>query len=275
MNTLTFPDGPDSPFCRPDWRWLRAEYLVDSGRRVSRRDDQQVREAAQYLRHQRRCQGETAHQRLARRYPALYLAHALYAGEPSLQKWELEARLLTPEHFEVVGRKCGSSAEVVGTYHAVFFEVRPCLRAREYIANRVLGRKAHVGLEERDVGLILKFYALSGGPLAVDALVDYYKNPPVVPPRPELLAPQELEALRLKLLIRGSILARTLPVGGARALKKLAVLQQAMEVLRGGGGESGAALAGPLRAALDLPYMQLTATDPEVALLAQAVATVA
>jgi hypothetical protein len=275
MNVLRAPDGPDSPFCLPDWRWRSAEYLVDCGRRVCRRrDDQQVREAVQYLRHLRRCQGERAHQRLARRYPALYLAHSLY-GAPTFQRWELEARLLTPEPLAVVGRKCGLTEEVVGTYHDVFFDVRPHLHARDWITNRVLGRRAHVGLEERDVGLILKIYALTGGSLAVDALVDYHKHPPVVPERPELLAPQEMEALRLKLLIWGSILARTLPVGGARALKKMAVLQHALEVLRSGGGEGGAALAGPLRAAIGLPHTPLTAIEPEVALLAQAMVTVA
>jgi hypothetical protein len=87
MTTLTFPDGPDSPFCLPDWRWRRAEYLVDSGRRVCRRrDDHQVREAVLFLRDLRRCPGDRAHQRLAARQPALHQAHSLYAGEPTFQK---------------------------------------------------------------------------------------------------------------------------------------------------------------------------------------------
>jgi hypothetical protein len=233
---------------------------VDTGRRVSRRDDKQVREAVQYLRHLRRCQGDMTHQRLARRYPALYLAHGLYTGEPTFQRWELEARLLTPEPFDVVGPKCGSSAEVVGTYHEVFFAVRPCLYAKDYIVNRVLGRKAHVGLEERDVGLILKIYALAGGSLAVDALVDYFRDSPVVPERPELLTTEEMEALRGQLLIRAAILARTLPADDPKTLRKLTVLQQAMALLRDDWDQDGKALAGPLRPAIDLPQTAPAAT---------------
>jgi hypothetical protein len=256
----------------PAWRWWRAEYLVGTGRRVSRRrDDQLVRVAVLFLRDLRRCDDDRTRRRLPRRYPALYLAHALYAGEPAFQRWEVEARLLAGEPWDAVATKCGLGADTVRAYHDLFFDVGDKLPSRDWVANRVLGRRARVGLTDHDTDFLLKIYAFTGGPLAVDALVDYYRNPPVVPQRPELLDAQDREALSTKLLIRASILARTLPAD-EKALRKIVVLKQAMEMLRGDEDRGVPALVGPLRAALELPPNALAAAAAALDLLAQAVA---
>jgi hypothetical protein len=230
------------------------------------------RKAVRFLRGLQRCQDDGARRRLARRFAALYPAHALYADPPCFEKWELEARLLTAEPFAAIGRKFGMSRAVVESYHVLFFEVVPHLHARDWIAHRVLGRKARVGLTEGDVDLLLKIYALAGGPLAVDALVDYHRHPPVVPDKPELLAPHEREELGVKLLIRVGILARTLAADDPKALKKVALLQQAMDLLRGSDTEGGAGLAAPPRLTADLPSTALTAAGAALDLLAQAAA---
>jgi hypothetical protein len=49
-------DDPADPFRPVDWRWRRALYLVETGRRVApRRDDAWARAAARFCRALRRC----------------------------------------------------------------------------------------------------------------------------------------------------------------------------------------------------------------------------
>jgi hypothetical protein len=234
---LTESDNDSAdPLRRVDRRWRRAVYLVENNRRVSpRRDDPWVRAAARFCRALRRCQDEEARQALARRLPALSQAHALYAGPPSLARWHLEARLLTPESFGQVAAKCATTPEVVEAYEAVFFSIRDRIDSEGYILHVAIGRKQYAGLREADVGVLLKRHAFGGGPAALDALIDYYEHPPEVPERPEQLAPGELRALRAKLLTRAWIALDTLPPDG-KAMKRLDVLRDAAAVFRGGRG---------------------------------------
>jgi hypothetical protein len=229
-------DDPAYPFRPVDWRWRRAVYLVENGRPVApRRDDAWARAAVRFYRALRQCQDEAARQGLARRLPALFQAHALYAGPPSLVRWHLEARLLTPESFGEVAEKCGTTPEVVEAYEALFFCVRDRIDSEGYVVLQVLG-KAHRGLTEADVDLHLKMHAYAGGPIALDRLLDYFKGPPPeVPARPEQLGPAELQSLRDKLLVRASIVLDTLPAVGT-PLKKLELLREVGDVFRRGSG---------------------------------------
>jgi hypothetical protein len=237
MDLTELDDDPAGPFRPVDWRWRRAVYLVENNRPASpRRDDAWARAAARFYRALRQCRDEAAWQGLARRLPALSQAHALYAGPPSLVKWELEARLLTPESFGQVAAKCGTTPEVVEAFEAVFFCTRDRLHVEGYIVFEVIGPKAHSGLTEADIDVILKMYAYSGGPIVLDRLVDYFKNPPPeVPERPEQLCPGELRSLRDRLLIRASIVLDTLPING-KTLHRLDVLREAADVFRRGRG---------------------------------------
>jgi hypothetical protein len=220
----------------PDWRWRRALYLVENGRRVSpRRDDAWARAAVRFCRALRRCRGEAARQALARRLPALFQAHALYAGPPSLARWHLEARLLTREPFGEVAAKCETSPEVVEAFEAVFFCVRDRIDVEGYILHEAIGRKQYAGLSEADVGVLLKRHAFGGGPAALDAVLDCIRNPPRLPERLEQLGPAELKTLRDRLLARAWIVLDTLPING-KTLHRLDVLRDAADVFRGGRG---------------------------------------
>jgi hypothetical protein len=154
---------------------------------------------------------------------------------PALQRREAQARLLTEGSFAQVAEKCGSHPRVIETFHDTFFHVRDRLRVEGYILFQVIGPKAHRGLTEGDVDVILKMYAYSGGPIALDRLVDYFKNPPVVPERPEQLGPAELRSLRDRLLIRASIVLDALPING-KTLHRLDLLRDAADVFRRGSG---------------------------------------
>jgi hypothetical protein len=226
---------PDNIFRPVDWRWRRAADLVDGGAPLSPgHDDGPVQEAMRYLRAWRRCRAEEELQRLSRDMPDLYGAHQLYLAR-SFQTWEAQARLLTEEPFETIASKCGSHPRVIETFHSTFFHVRDRLHVEGYVIFQVIGPKAHWGLTEADVDVILKMYAYSGGPAALDAVIDCIKDPPRVPERPEQLGPAELRSLRDRLLVRAWIALDTLPTDG-KALERLEVLREAADVFRRGRG---------------------------------------
>jgi hypothetical protein len=225
-------NDPADPFRPVDWRWRRAAVLIDRGEPLSlASDDSAVREATAFLRAWRDCKDDADRQRLTLDLPALYGAHRLSRAADAFARLEVEARLLTEEPYAQIGEKCGLTPEVVAAFHNTFFDVRDRLQAEGYVLHHVIGPKAHAGLTEADVDVILKLYAYAGGPLVVDALVRYYRDPPIVPERPELLPSAELQELRTKLLLKASILAHTLPAN-ASGLKKMAVLSEAVKVIR-------------------------------------------
>jgi hypothetical protein len=224
-------NDPTDPFRPVDWRWRWAADVVDNDLPLSAEaDDAGVWEAVRFLQAYRACK-EADRRRLAQEMPALYGAHRIYLATDSFGRWEIEARLLTEESLAQIGEKCGISPNIIGTYHDTFFHVRDRLHSQGYIHHVVLGPKVHAGLTEVDVDVILKMYAYAAGALVVDALVDCYRNPSVVPEHPEALTSAELEALRTKLLLKASIRAHTLPAN-ASGLKKMAVLDEAVKVIR-------------------------------------------
>jgi hypothetical protein len=226
---------PDNIFRPVDWRWRRATDLVDDGGPLSPgHDDGPVQEAVRYLRAWRLCRDEAELQSLARETPDLYAAHQLHLAR-SFQTWEAQARLLTEEPFATIASKCGSHPRVIETFHSTFFHVRDRLHVEGYILFRVIGPKAHSGLTEADVDVILMTNAYFGGPAALDAVIDCIKDPPKVPERPELLGPAELRSLRDRLLVRAWIALDTLPTDG-KALERLEVLRDAADVFRRGRG---------------------------------------
>jgi hypothetical protein len=223
----------DHPLRPPPWRWLRAVDLADDRQPADAEDDPWVRQALRFCR-QRRSLAAAAQEGLRQDMPALFQAHLLFTAPPSLKRWEIEARLLTEEPVGQIGLKTNTSPEVIDAYHAVFFHVRDRLQANGYICNAVIRTSLLGGLKEDDVATILKMYGYSGGPYVLDLLVDYYRHPPVLPENLEQLAPEALEELRTKLLIRAAILARVLPIDDS-VVQKLELLLDAVTALEQGG----------------------------------------
>jgi hypothetical protein len=84
----------DHPLRPPAWRWLRASYLADNGKKPSReRGAAGVRAAVRFCRALRHSD-TAAREKLRRRMSALYAAYQFFSGRPTLRRWELGARLL-------------------------------------------------------------------------------------------------------------------------------------------------------------------------------------
>lgn len=161
------------PFRTPDSRWSRALWLCSEGRYARRAvEDPYVLAAVSFRRHQSRAANHLARERLARRMPGIYFAAEVYHREEDLERWAMEARILTGESETAIARRCRTTPEVVYWYEKLFFDVRPYLHNRDWLVARVLvGESFRRGLQERDMDLLLKLYALVGGPMAVDAVL--------------------------------------------------------------------------------------------------------
>jgi hypothetical protein len=163
---------PDSPLHSPAWRWLRAHWLHETGRRAtSRLDDAMVIGARDFL----AGQAGTTIARRSRRpdlpNPAIRAALALARDPDPLRRGELDAHLLTELPFVEVGRRLDLSTAVVSTYHDLFYAVRDQPLARDWILIRAVGCGPWNGFAGPQSVGIWKYAAFSGGPLLLELLI--------------------------------------------------------------------------------------------------------
>ena len=251
--TRFLPD-PSDPWQEPDHRWRRSGYLLRHRRwPFWGRDDPATWAAWRFRRGLRRCHCEPGRRRLARRYPALAEAHCLYRSAEPLRRAELEARLLAGEDDATVAAKVGLSAPGVAMYHDVFFDIRPRLGADFYILDVVLRGQAWYVPDPDDHGLLLKLFAYQLGGPYVDVLLDYFREPPIVPESLDGLDEAALRRLQRKLRTKLLLLATTTP---AEALppEEWLRLQDAMTAIPeppAAGTDGGASTLTALRAAVE------------------------
>jgi hypothetical protein len=249
-----FADDPTDPWPEPARRWLRAEHLLAHGRRpLWGRDDPLGWEAWRFRGGLARCRCEADRARLARCYPALAEAHGLYRSAEPLRRAELEARLLAGQDDAAVAAKVGMSPAGVATYHDVLFAVRPRLAHPHYVLGVVLGGgRVYYAPDPADHGLLLRLLGYEMGNHYVDVLVDYFKEPLVLPESLEGLDEAALRRLLGKVRTKLLLLATTTP---AEALppEEWLRLQGAMPPIPepAAGTDGGASTLAALRAALE------------------------
>jgi hypothetical protein len=190
----------DSPFRSPARRWLRASWLVDRGKRVKPRfDDDGVRRAKRFL---SACGRDAKGPAMARKAdPALADALQLFREEMSHKKWRLEAYLLTTELLETAAARCSVSLATAQTYHDIFFDVRPYRQARDWIWLRAIGAGAWNSFARDFPGSLWKGFAYSAGPLALEFAVAVTTDAPLpgwVRATLNLASPYEESRLRLQ-----------------------------------------------------------------------------
>jgi hypothetical protein len=208
----TLFSDPTDPWPEPARRWLRAGYLLAHGRWPMRRDDDATREAWQFRRGLARCRGEAGRGWPAERFPDMAQAYAAYTAAEPLRRAELEARLLAGQGDAAVAAKVGMSAAGVATYHDVFFAVRPRLAHPHYVLGVVLGGgRVYYAPDPDDHGLLLKLFGYHMGGPYVDVLLDYFREPFVLPESLDGLDEGALHRLQRKLRAHLLLLATTTP----------------------------------------------------------------
>jgi hypothetical protein len=242
------PPHPNSPCTHPAWRHLRAIHLVAEGGRADHpRDDDMSRDVWRFYRALHGCASENRRKTLARTMPAHFEAYTIFATTDPFTRAELEARLLAGQDDCAIAARCGLSPSAVGVYHDAYFAVRPRLGCEGYILNVVLGSRLHGGLTEKDRDVILALAAYQLGPVALDALLAHYTQPPLALNALKRLDAHALLALGDRLRCQALVHALTM-TSDKRSLRTAALLQNLLGRLRAAeeaSGQTATAVRGP------------------------------
>lgn len=159
----------DSPFRPPDWRWLRATWLVEKGQRpIGRVDDAWVVRAWQYLVADRHSPDDPRVEPLDL---AIHEAQYLYRRPDAADVWQMEAFLLTELTAEAVANRLGFAVEAVRVYERLFFCVKDYLQARDWITLQVIGPGVHRGFADHEIGRLWRAFAYHGGAAVLDSVI--------------------------------------------------------------------------------------------------------
>jgi hypothetical protein len=169
--------SPKNPRRPVNWRWQRASLAANGDYPLSRRRDGDlwVARAAKFIREQESCNTELDLAYLSERNPTIFWAYDIWytqneSGNPV--RSEVEARLLADDQLANIARRVATEVEVIEAYERLFFNVRERLADRGYLMHCVLGPAVHRGFQASEYDLMWKLFALLGGPLAVDLMVD-------------------------------------------------------------------------------------------------------
>jgi hypothetical protein len=238
-------------FCSADWRWQRACWLQETGQRPDRRlDDAWVARARHFLDALGGGPDGAVPGRADRRDPAIAQALQLSRADPRFDRWRLEAYLLTAEPLEAVARHCALPAATVRAFHELFFDVRPRLGARDWIALRALRSGPGNGCGGEQPGGVWKVCAYAAGPRVLEVVMAVTMNRPLpdwVHAPGGRLTPGREARLRLscKLLVTG------LTTPSAEVLRALVAISERARTLEADAAGPPARAAGLLPALHD------------------------
>ena len=127
------------PFALPDCRWQQAGRIA-AGELPHRHGLDDALKAA--IAYRRRELGDASPGRRRRPGPhdaAISAALELRQADGPVA-WEARARILAGQSDAEIAARCGLTPECIAWYAALFFDVRPKLKAFAYIVARVIGR---------------------------------------------------------------------------------------------------------------------------------------
>jgi hypothetical protein len=99
--------------------------------------------------------------------PELVAAVAVRFEAKPRRRWEIEARLLAGQSFDVIGRLCALSPLAVRVFERLFFQIAQARHARSYIEYRVLGDRAYTAFARDDTEVLWCLCGYSFGPSAL------------------------------------------------------------------------------------------------------------
>jgi hypothetical protein len=237
--STTDPDS-DDPLGRPepDRRWRRAVRLLREGLHPGREDDRLVRLALAYLLWRERARKATPARPAPVRFAAMEEAWLLRHAGDHRRRWLVEAYVLAGLKPDAVGRLCGLSPAAAARYRDVFFDVTAWLPAPDALMALVFKGRREDQPSPDDEELFLKYYAVRGGPLAVDAVRHYYDCRDLLRVQPADLSPEQRRERVGLLRMHIALLARCLG-SEASALKQIRELAALAGRLEGESAEPG------------------------------------
>jgi hypothetical protein len=157
-------------FREVNWRWRRAQRIVNADLPISRsRDDTETILAARFLSALARCRTDKGRAHVEKTYLALHAAKRLNEADgPAL--WEIKARILADQTDDEIAAHCGLSPETVRWFEALHFCVRDRLQVPDWIA-KVLGPGLRNGFTREEMGHIWMALAYHGGPLILEVVM--------------------------------------------------------------------------------------------------------
>lgn len=208
-----------NPMRPVNWRWQRAQSIFNrTGIAASRSYDTPIgfhwiKRAVACIRAMNLARDEAAMARVAEEYPDIYWAYWIYDAPSSQQRYSIEAHLLAEDTFKRIADLCGTSADVIEAYEALFFNVLSKLRNRLYITNCVFGASVSNGLAYREQDVLWKMYGYFLGPKVLDAVETQFISPTRCTNSDQVgdvLRDDAIGSLKLKT----AMAARTAPVAG-------------------------------------------------------------
>ena len=161
----------DNPHRPVDWRWWRAQRLVEEGRYASqKRDDLVTCRAVHFLRALGRAGSRRARSGLARSLPHMFGAHQLRTG-PWQRRLEVEARLLARQTPTDIAATVGATPEVITLYHDLFFDVEARIHASDYIMKAAVWKGARAGSRDHVAEALLRFAGYYGGMAVLNVML--------------------------------------------------------------------------------------------------------
>ena len=183
-----------NPFRRPDWRHERVLNML--GRmpnpgRCTKKDDNWVRGLRSFILKYQNSEPDKRNQ-LAYENPGLYFAYLIFerTEEDFEVAFMIEARLLARQSNEEIATELDTIPEAIDWYEQLFFNVRPRLRAHDWVMKQVIvpaversagrpdqhGRPGRKPIAEAFYDASLKCFAYYGGPIAVDFMLSGFNR---------------------------------------------------------------------------------------------------
>ena len=169
--SFDFRPSPHRLFRPLDWRWQAAREVVPE-RREAGTNDASLETLALFQRALNRAHSAAARRRVARDWPELSAAHRLRSADAP--RWEVEARILAGQDDATIAARCGLTSGAVRLYHDAFFDVRPKLRARDWITFRAIDPEGQGGLPA-----VVRKLAYHGGPFVMDVVLAVTRDEPL------------------------------------------------------------------------------------------------
>lgn len=198
------------PFRSPSWRWDRAGMIARGECAADDRLDPIMREAVALRSRLAGQDRPSLRRRTTKASAALEKALQLHQ-ENGLQRWMLEAYLVTGLSDEQVANRCKLTASIVSWYEAVFFRVRDRLDAQDYIGGRIIGPGRWRGFREDELNRLWMTFGYFGGPILLDAFIDTFRAS-WRPGQPMTTAVYFQEGSKASLEMQAVIAAHSIPV---------------------------------------------------------------